>query len=378
MAGEKENESFLDMSMINLGNLTPVEETKEIKKEEQIEINTTQEKVVETTEVPVDIIDNHADGEDQETVGTQEEENAEVIDSEVDTEPPANSDDEVFKTLGDYLKEQGVLSSLEKKVNTLEDISAAIAEEVTSREYANLNEEQKFYLEELSKGIPNELVQTHLKSQDIYSNITDKMVNDREDIRKELIVQDLLGQGWTQERAERQYQRLYDLGESVEEATIAKNNLQSKEKLAYEDEVKRIADDKVQQEKNVTKRLEELQKNVFDQEDVFDGYKVNEPLKTRVHESMTKIVGYTEKGVPLNSLMKAREDNPVLFETNLYYLWELTGGFKNLSKFTANASTKAANKVKNAVTSSTMFKTSQNNIGQGSGDLKISPIVDIE
>ena len=43
-----------------------------------------------------------------------------------------------------------------------------------------------------------------------------------------------------------------------------------------------------------------------------------------------------------NQLMKDRRDNPVEFDSKLYYLYEITGGFKDFSKITTTATTKAA------------------------------------
>jgi len=376
MAGEKEE--VLDMSMFNIQSLPGIEQnTEEINTEETIVEEVTPEVVPEQVQ---DINENQADGVNQEKVGDQETSEDVVEETpEVDTETPADSDDKVFTTLGTYFAEQGILTSLDKdqKITSLEDMSEAIAKEVKSREYANLTDTQKTYLTGLATGLPEETIKTHLQSADVYKSITDAVIEEREDVRKELIVQDLLTQGWTPERAEKQYSRLYDLGESVQEAKVSRESLKKKEAADYDKEVTRIETEKQNAVTAEAERLEDLKKSVFDQKAIFDNYSVNDGLKNKVHTAMTKVVGYTEAGVPLNSLMKEREANPVEFETNLYYLWELTNGFKDLKKFTTKASTRAAKEVKQAVSGSPLFQTASGSIAKDENEYSAPPIVDI-
>jgi len=379
MAGENET---LDMSLFDLSALPEVpdqtEESvveKEIKEEPVIVDETTAENTGTVTD-----INDQADGENQETVGSQEEESTEEETSiEQTTESPANSDDEVYKTLGTYLKEQGVLSSLDTDLDSLESFAEAVSKEIKSNEYANLNKDQKAYLTALSKGVPEELYKAHVQSNKIYGDLTDAVIEEREDVRKEVIIQDLLSQGWEQGRAEKQYQRVFDVGDSVEEAKISRNNLKQRDNTAYEQEVKRIEQDKVAAEQAKTKQVDDLKKSVYEQSNLFDTFKITDGLKDRVHNSMTKVVGHTESGMALNALMKHRMDDPIDFETKLYYLYELTNGLKDIKKFSNKASTVASKKVKEAVTNSSIFNTTSNNNFAQKEDLKGgSPIVDIE
>jgi len=374
MAGDND---LLDMSLFDMNSISDTPEIKPEVEEKIEEEVTIPEKVSESIDTK-----DQADGENQETVGSQEEESVEKSSeetSEETTESPANSDDEVYKVMGAYLKEQGILPSLDTDLSSIEDFAKAVSAEIKVNEFAKLNEDQKAYLTAMSKGVPDELFKTHLANNQIYSGLTDAVLEEREDVRKEVIVQDLLAQGWTPERAERQYQRVFDLGESVEESKISRNNLKDRDKANYEQEIQKVEKAKVAAKTAETEKLENLKKSVYDQSNVFDSFKVNDALKDRVHNSMTKVIGYTEGGIPLNALMKERLDNPVDFETKLYYLYELTNGFKDIKKFSMKADTTAAKKVKEAVSQSSLFKTnSEANFVQREELEGGSPIIDID
>ena len=64
---------------------------------------------------------------------------------------------------------------------------------------------------------------------------------------------------------------------------------------------------------------------------------------------MTKIVGKSPDGNSENALMKQRREDPVDFDTKLYYLYELTKGFKDFSKFTASAKSSAIQDMERAL-----------------------------
>lgn len=289
-------------------------------------------------------------------------------------ESPADSDN-VFTPLAEFLKEQGFFSDLELEIKNENDLAEAFKQEIKKNEYADLNESQIEYLEALREGIPDQVIQSHQRTQQIFENITDDLLQD-EDVRKQVIIQDRLASGWSQERAEKDYKRIYDNGDSLDEAKLSRDNLKVLEKQEYEKVVRETQQSKVEAEKQAKKQLEDLKTSVFKEDNLFGVFKVNEGLKQKVHESMTKVVDYTPEGLPLNKLMKHRAENPIEFEKNLYYLYELTDGFKNIDKLTTKATTSAAKKLSDAVQKSTYIR-SNGGITPVDNNEYSSPIVEI-
>lgn len=359
MAGEFND--VLDMSLLNFD---PVEESPQIEEQE-----------VQTENIE---ITNTADDESQEKVGEQGKEKALEKEEKENLDSPANSET-VFKPLAEFLKEQGFFSDLELEIKNEDDLADAFRKEIKKNEFADLNEYQKQYLDSLREGVPDVVVQEHLRTQQVFENLTDEILEE-EDIRKQVIIQDRLASGWSKERAEKDYDRIFNNGDSYEESKISRDNLIAKEKQEFQARVEQEKQSKVEADKAAKKQLEDLKQAVFKEENLFGAFKVDDGLKTRVHEAMIKVVDYTPEGLPLNKLMKHRVENPVDFETKLYYLYELTNGFKDINKFVSKSGSIAAKKLSEAVQNSTYIKSrgeGAKNFNDDPNDYS-SPIVDIQ
>ena len=76
---------------------------------------------------------------------------------------------------------------------------------------------------------------------------------------------------------------------------------------------------------------------------------------------MTKAVEFTDDGMGLNALQKYQRENPAKFQADLYYLFELTEGFKNLKKLESKATSKAVNSFKTKLERSNIIPSSSGN-----------------
>jgi hypothetical protein len=339
MAGENE---LLDMSMINY---TPPENEKEV-----IVEDTT---VVQKKSVNKSITDDIS----QENVGKKEVEKPEKEEGE-NSDSPANSDEVLFKALAESLKSRGLLTSFTKEVKTEDDLVEAFKEEVKNSEFAELNEIQKEYLEALKEGIPHEIVSEHIKVRNIFESITDDILDEDTDVRRQVIVQERIATGMTPERAEREFKRIQAAGDEVEEARISRDNLKIREQEDYKVSIEKEKQRVIEQEKQVAKQLDSLKEAVYKENSFLGSFKVDEGLKRKIYDSMIKTVGTTSDGLPLNKLMKHRMENPIDFERKLYTLYELTDGFENINKFINKATTTASKSLRNAITKSTFVNAS--------------------
>jgi hypothetical protein len=360
MAGEND---LLDMSMIAY---TPPEDEKEVVEDTTIVQNNTDNKGI-------------ADDNSQEKVGEKEEEKPEKIEEE-NSDSPANSDEVLFKALAESLKNRGFFSSLEKEIKTEEDLAEAFKEEIKRNEFAELNDVQKEYLEALKEGIPHEVVSEHMNTKHVFESITDDVLDEDEEVRKQVIIQERLANGLSPERAEREFKRIRDAGDEVEEARIARDNLKVREQEEYKLAIEREKQKVIENEQQAVKQLEDLKQAVYKESNFLGSFKLDEGLKQKVYDSMVKVVGTTKEGLPLNKLMKHRNDNPVDFETKLYFLYEFTDGFTNMNKFVNKATSTASKSLRNAITKSTLVGTHGKGPEASDQDDNdyTSPITDVE
>lgn len=346
MAGDLDE--LLDMSMFDLEPLSKQEEVllEETEKEEKV-LSNNENKGVENKS---------ADDKSQEEVGNPEKGKTTEKSELKPTEESPATDDTVFKSLSEFLKEQGFFPNLDIEIKSADDLAEAFKKEIQRNEFADLNEKQKKYVEALRIGIPQESVEEYFSTTKVFEDITDEVLEKDSDIRKQVIIQDLLTSGIPQERANKQYQRIYDLGEDIEEAKLSRNNLKQKAEVEF---AKLTEQTKLEQEKAIeeqNKEFEKVKQAVYNQSNLFESFKVTDHLKNRVFESMSTVIAYDTNGTPLNKLMKHRSEDPIDFDTKLYYLYELTNGFKNIDKFVTKSTSTATKKLAEAVTNSTLLK----------------------
>ena len=266
---------------------------------------------------------------------------------------------ELYSTLAEALKEQGFFNNLEdvSEIKDLDSLSNAFKDEVKKNEYNDLTERQREVLTAFRDGIPEAVVVEHQTNMEQYSQITPEMVKDNGELQKALFVTDLTNKGITEARANKMYEISYDTGESYDEAIASLETLKQREVANYQskvNEAKRRDDIK----KQVTLDKENaIKKSIYGVDKFMGDVAISQNLKEKVHNSITSIVGYTDSGEPYNELMKSRMDDPINFETNLYYLFELTNGFKNIKKFTKQADSKAARKLETLISNNTFVDT---------------------
>ena len=314
------------------------------------------------------------DVKSQEIVGNVEEEKALLL-NEVVADSPADSD-KVIPNVASYLKELGFFPSFDKPITTAEELAEAFKAEVKNNEFSSLNDIQKDYLKSLDAGISIEAFNNHLETTKILSEITNTELENDKELCRQLIVQEAILKGNSTDKANRMYQRSFDVGEAVSDAKEAKIYLSKIEDIRYQEELREAEEVKVGMAEQSQKQLDELREAVYASTPILSNLTLDEGIKDKVYKNMTEIVAYSADGTPLNKLMQQRAKNPIEFEKNLYCLFTLTNEFKDMDRLNVKSSTEAAKRLQAAMMNNTFIKTGANtNYGSPKN---VAPIVDIE
>jgi len=254
----------------------------------------------------------------------------------------------VYPALASFLKEKGIIDTVDE-INDEESFVSAITKTIEAGKYSTLNQNQLLYLKSLEAGIPEEESKVLVSSMDSVSRIDAKMLTDTPDLAERIIAEDLKSQGWDEARINKQIERLRKTDELVSEGLTAKDNIIERSKQDIEDAKAQKIALKAEREKKETQQLLKLKDSVFSYDKALSAVKVDDRLKNQVYEAMTKPVGVTDSGAPLNTLLKDRQDDPVDFEKRMYYAYVLTNGFRDISRLQRRAESSAARKLKDVV-----------------------------
>ena len=294
--------------------------------------NTDEEENDDNTNVDDTTLENNNHVEDDSSEEVDEE------DVEDEGGDGGESSSNLYSSLAAFVHEQGLLPSLDidlKEIKSADDFASVFNKELDIQAELRLND----YLANLDL---NKIGIAKKDIQDLSTINSDLLKNDI-DLAKRIIYDDYLNQGLDEKKANRMLNRLIDLGEDaiLEDAEESLQSLKEFKAREIERETQsykeRLEADKIQQ----AKLDEQMKKTIYESKDLIAGLKPNKALQDKVYKSINDIVGKSPDGTFENKFMKERRENPLEFEIRMYHFYELTNGFKDLSKISTTAKSSA-------------------------------------
>ena len=299
------------------------------------------------------------DLEDQESVTGEEQENTESSDSDEgaddDSSEPEDTSSALYSSLASVLNEEGLLPSLDlenTKIESIDDLTLSIKSEIENQVRDNLISKigEEGY-NALERGISLSEYQAYESTVNSLDSIDEGVLRDNLELAQNIIMQDYIAQGMDESRAARILKRSIDLGEEA----VVEDALESTKSLrAIQDkELERISVEREEQRQrhiDMQQKIDnDLKSSIYSEKEFIKGLKPNKAIRDRVYQSITKVVGQSPEGVAENKLMRQRRENPVEFDTKLYYLYEMTDGFNDFSKLVSKSESKATSKLESAI-----------------------------
>ena len=212
-----------------------------------------------------------------------------------------------------------------------ETLKAAVQKEVEAR----LNETNKKINDALNYGVDIDSIKQNESISTFLNDLTDEDISDESDkgvkLRRDLIGQDLLNKGFSQEQAQKKLDIIFSSGSDVSEAQDALEN----NKTYYRETYNKIVEEHKQKQEAEVKRLKEedenLHKSLVEGKDLLGGLQLDNNTREKIYSNITKPV-YKDKesGESLTAIQKYQRENSVDFAKNIGILYTLTDGFKNI------------------------------------------------
>lgn len=255
---------------------------------------------------------------------TTEDEELEDIspDAKGDTENSnklSSPDKSLYINLAKALSEKGVINDFEESVFDEEDsdevsvlmglMQKTVDDSIS--EYKNqFGDSTKKIIEAIEQGLPiDEFLQSKNKELK-YNNITDDFLEDEDNYsaRKEILKSFYKNTTkFSDERIDKEIDRIVQLGEDVDESKDALAKLKQLEQSKADSILEEKAKNKVDSEKRYKESLLELEKEVNDIDLSFLGVSTNKRSRAKLYDMLTKPVA-EENGVPINAINKKRNE----------------------------------------------------------------------
>ena len=240
-----------------------------------------------------------------------------------------------FSSLVQALKEGGILEDIkDDDIKSQDDFFKVLEDGIKQREFADLNDAQKEYLEALREGIPHEDIIAHQQNIEAYNSITDDAIEeestDGEDLRRTIITNNYLSKGFSETKAKKLIDKIFESGEDVDEAKDALNELKTIEKQTFEQNKAKLAEQKKIQQKAEKESIDKLNKIVKETKEIIPGLAIPQALKNDVIKGLTQPVAFTEDNRPLDIISKFLYDNPIDGRFKLAYILKATKDLTNM------------------------------------------------
>ena len=273
--------------------------------------------------------------ETPESVGSEEHQEVEDTTSEKKTgSSPTNN---FYSSIAKALKEDGVFPDLDDEtadnIKEAEDFAEAIEKQIQAR----LDEKQKRIDAALNAGVEDTTIKQYENTLAYLDTITEEALNAEgeqgENLRKQLIYQDLINRGYDREEAQEELKDIFDNGSDLRKAKRALASNKDFFRKGYQKIIDDARAEKENEEKERKEQTAALRKAILEDKKVFGEIQLDKATRQKVLDNISKPT-YRDKetGELFTALQKYEMDNKTEFIKNVGLLFTLTDGFKNLDK----------------------------------------------
>ena len=286
------------------------------------------EETEETTEVTTENTSEKPEG-----VGS--EDNIEEQEDTTSNKSGSSPKNNFYSSIAKAFAEEGIFPDLDdesaSKIKTPEEFRDLIEDRIKSE----LDERQKRVDEALNAGVEPSDIRKYENTISYLDSIKDETITSEneegEKLRKQLIYQDFVNRGYSQERATREVKKSFDAGTDIEDAKEAlKSNLEF-----FQGQYDNLIEEaKAEEEKEIKQRKEQaekLKKSILEDKEVFGELSIDKKTRQKIFDNISKpVYKDPDTGQVFTALQKYEMENRTDFLKNVSLVFTLTDGFKNL------------------------------------------------
>lgn len=252
------------------------------------------------------------------------------------TQQSSTSPKNFYSSFANALKEDGVFPDLDddeiSKIDGAESFSEALEKQIQSR----LDEKQQRIDKALNVGVEPSQIRQYENAiaylDDLKKN-EDKVTaegDEGEKLRSQLIYQDCINRGYSDERAKKIVKRALDNGTDVDDAKDALESNREFFSNKYQELIDQAEEEAEEERAKVKKQAEQLKASILSDKKVFGELELDKATRQKIYDNISRPVYKDDQGNYLTAIQKYERENSNEFLKNVGLLFTLTDGFKNL------------------------------------------------
>ena len=308
----------------DIGGLLSEEEANRLFEETNSEEKASGENEQKVNDAEEQVQEDHA----SEKVGEEESEEIAI------TQTGDGSSPNVYSSIANALKNDGIFPDFEDKeisaVKTPEDFAELFEKAITAR----LDERTRRVDSALGNGARPDDVKMYEQTLAYLDSVTDEAIESEtengENLRKQLIYNDLLNRGYSHEKAVREVDKSFKSGSDIEDAKDALAALNKFYRGGYENLQKATKDRADAARKAQQKQADDFRKMILEDDLKFGESKLDKRTCQKVFDAVSKpVYKDPDTGQLLTEIQKFQRENPMEFLKQLGMWYVLTDGGKN-------------------------------------------------
>jgi len=266
-----------------------------------------------------------------EKVGTEEEHVENAISPKGDGSSPS-----IYSSIATALKNDGIFPEFSDDELSAVTTPEAFGELFEKAISAKMDERMKRIDQALGNGVAPDTVKMYEQTLAYLGSITDDVINDEseqgENVRKQLIYNDLINRGYTQEKAVREVEKSFKSGSDIDDAKDALAALRGFYQNGY-DKIQQDAKDRAENMRKARKQDEEkFRKMILEDDIVLGETKLDKRTRQSVFDAVSKpVYKDPDTGQLLTQVQKFQKENPLEFLKQIGMWFVLTDGGKNIN-----------------------------------------------
>ena len=273
-----------------------------------------------------------------------------------DTEKNKNIGNSPLSSLANALFKDGVLTNLKeeeiKTIKTADDFAAVFEKEIQSR----IDEKNKRIDEALNLGVEPSEIKKNENLIQYLNGISEDTIKDETEqatqLRMNLIVQDFMNKGFTQERAIKEANKSVAAGSDIDDALEALESNKTHFNKQYSDLINTAEKEQEEYKQTIIQRDTDVRENILKNEKLFADMNVTPAIRKLAVENIQKPVFTDKEGNKFSAIQKYEKENPVDFLSKVALFYTITDGFTNIDKITSNTKGKIKSKALNELAGS--------------------------
>jgi hypothetical protein len=247
-----------------------------------------------------------------------------------------NSPDNIYASIALSLKDDGVLTlddSDYEGISNADDLASVFSKQVNKLVDERLGESQKRIKEALESEVDVDVIKYYENSINNVNHITDDILkqetDESEKLRANVIYQDFINKGFSDDKAKKFVKKSFDAGTDVEDSMEAIKEIKDFLSTQYQSAISERKTEIEERLKSEREHVKNIETKIKDSEEPIKGVKLSKSDRQKLLQQFNTTVEKVDNK-PLNQIAKYAKENPIDYQYNINLLFYLTNGFKDI------------------------------------------------